>query len=352
MKRATLLPFLLIHFTSYSQKVFFKSQQSFTEKDLKSFYSSFNIHEGLLLFNANDYKLYAYDIKDGASRWTSSINRKSDIAPFVAGSRVWVTGGYEQTTKVMLLDTGTGNLIRYLPLEIVNTKPFARNGIIYTTGIFEGGSVFAYDLSKDTILWSRFIAHGCSRNPYYMPDRIIANAEGNKWIEYSYDGKFMQSGCEDTADVYRFPSELPCAREFDELTHDGREIKGTLSQKMLESQGDNKAAIFRNDQYTFILQDAHLLVLGDRLKQKSKTNLSLLSENIMPESAYSAILGVDEQNVILIWSNQYIQYDYRKKKALRIIDLTEWEPHQAEVIEDQLWLISKKDGLLYGISTQ
>lgn len=103
MKRltTTLLPATLFSFTSFSQKVFFKSAQAFSEEQLNNFYSSIAIDNDLLLFNASDYKLYAYNKKDTALLWTHDANYKSNIDPVVGEGFVW-TSLHEDNSYRML----------------------------------------------------------------------------------------------------------------------------------------------------------------------------------------------------------------------------------------------------------
>ncbi len=65
----TFLFLLFITISGYSQKEFFRSKQIFTNEQMSNFYSSVTIHEGLVIFNANDYHLYVYKKKDGLLKW-------------------------------------------------------------------------------------------------------------------------------------------------------------------------------------------------------------------------------------------------------------------------------------------
>ena len=57
-----LLPTLLLAAITpaFSQQVFFRSGQTFSKDNMREFYSSVAIEDDLILFNANDYKVYAY----------------------------------------------------------------------------------------------------------------------------------------------------------------------------------------------------------------------------------------------------------------------------------------------------
>jgi hypothetical protein len=340
--------FLLSITPVFSQKVFFRSAQTFSKEDMNDFYSSLAVEGDLVLFNANDYKIYAYH-KDGAGAWTAAINRKSNTPPFFAGKNVWVTASINQIRYVQQLDTANGELVRKMDMETIYTKPVIQNGIMYATGISRGGCVFAYDLGADSLIWERFLAHGCSIKPYYRKDKIIANAEGNNWLEITYNGKLTDAGCEDSTVFY--PSGLPCAKTFDALTHDGLEITGKKSEQWLDNDNYIKPIIGYSSRYTFILQDAQLVILGNKLKQKSRLQLSSLSDKIETgHDGLASILQADDEKIWIACSNQLLLYNHKNKKLEKSFDLSEWEPHQLELDQDKLWLISKKDGLLYGIS--
>ncbi|MFZ1453284.1 MAG: hypothetical protein WAT20_11310, partial [Ferruginibacter sp.] len=69
--------FMLIVTSAFAQKEFFRSQQVFTKEQLNNFYSSATIHNDLVIFNANDYQLYAYNKKDGSLQWSVKTNYKT-----------------------------------------------------------------------------------------------------------------------------------------------------------------------------------------------------------------------------------------------------------------------------------
>lgn len=315
---------------------------------MNSFYSSLAVEGDLILFNANDYRVYAYH-KDGTDAWSASINFKSNVPPFLAGKNVWVTTSLNEARHVQQLDAANGEVVRRMEMETIFTKPVIQNGIMYATGISNGGCVFAYDLMADSLLWERFLAHGCSVKPYYRQDKIIANAEGNNWLEIGYDGKLTQAGCEDSTAGY--PSELSCAKNFAALTHDGREITGKKSQQWIDSDNYRQPVIGHSPHYTFILQDAQLVILGNKLKLKTRVQLPSLSDKIATgHDELESILQADDQKIWIACDNQLLVYDHQNKKLEKSFDLSEWAPHQLELDHDKLWLISKKDGLLYGIS--
>ncbi len=69
--------FILMATSAFPQKEFFRPQQVFTKEQMSNFYSSITIHEELVIFNANDYQLYAYNKKYGSLKWSVETNYKS-----------------------------------------------------------------------------------------------------------------------------------------------------------------------------------------------------------------------------------------------------------------------------------
>ena len=72
---------LFVSTSAFPQKEFFRSQQVFTKEQLSSFYSSVTIHDGLVIFNANNYTTYCYNKKTGKQVWLFNTNQKSNTPP-------------------------------------------------------------------------------------------------------------------------------------------------------------------------------------------------------------------------------------------------------------------------------
>lgn len=331
---------------SHSQSVFFKSSQTIEQRHLAPFYSSVTLHDSLVLFNAVDYQLYAFDGNSGAEKWSYNLGRKSDAGPFICGNLVFATNG---SSEVVLLDPATGTLLKTLPVSSVETQPYEKNGIVYFTGLFDGGSLIAYDPQADSVLWKRFLAHGVSVRPYYLADRIVANAEGDNWIEVRYDGILTDPDCDEGAAPGDFPSQLPCARQFIARTHDGKEIQGKLANR-LGIDADNLPVMAYASKHSFIIQEGTLTILGNNLKIKASLSLATLAGDLAEDTdARSTILAAGNETITLLFSNHLLTYDHHTKKLLKSVDLTHWAPHDAVMAGNKLWLISGKDGGLYGI---
>ncbi|MET0464218.1 MAG: hypothetical protein ABW007_13730, partial [Chitinophagaceae bacterium] len=312
---------VLLASSAFCQEIIFTSAQTFSKEDMTTFYSSFAINRDLVLFNANDFKLYAYR-KDGTLVWETPVSRKSNIPPFFIDSTVWINGNDHNSTRIRILNTSDGSLKRTTGFEMLTT-PLIRDGILYSTGISNGGCVFAYDLRSDSVLWERFLAHGSSSRPYYQPSRIVANAEGDNWLELDYSGHLADPDCEDS--TVSFPSALKCIKTFHGLTHDGLAIKGKNADDWME----NDAVIVCSKSRTFILQNDKLIILGNKRRLKATIDLySLFENNNFDEYANKAIIETNDEKIWLLLNNHVILYNHKNKKSEKQLDLTNWEPHQ------------------------
>jgi hypothetical protein len=330
---------LLFTSTTFCQDVVFTSEQVFSKEDMNSFYSSIAVNNDWVLFNANDYNLYAYR-KDGTLAWKTSIKRKSDIPPFFVDSTVWVNGNDNNDTHIKIFNLTNGSLRKNTGFEI-HTPPMIRNNVLYSTGISKGGCVFAYDLKADSLIWERFIAHGSSRTPYYQPDKIIANAEGDSWLELDYNGRLPDPKCEDS--TVSFPSELTCVRTFDALTHDGISITGKRSNLWLK----NEAVTSYSKSHTFFLQNDKLIITGNKLRTTQTLDLyTFFKDKEFNEYAQKAIIEASDEKIWLLVNNHILGYNHKKKKPEYQLDLSQYEPHQVAIDNEKIWFISKKDGLL------
>jgi hypothetical protein len=343
--------FVLLCNLSYSQKEFFRSKQSFTPEQLSIFYSSISLHGDQLLFIANDYNLYAYKRSTGEQQWVSSLGYKTTRQCFVADGLIYAPYHIDKQERTAMLDSATGKLIRLLPLGPLETKPIMRNGILYGTAIYDKGVLFAYDVKADSLLWNRFVAHGVSEQPYYFANYIQANAEAYNWIRVNYQGQLMDTTCKTRASI--FVEDIPCIRVFNALTHDGYELDEKFSEKIF---ADKEAITIDNTlkglRQTFVLKDDKLIIIGNKKKLEKTVELT----SLFPDTAGERSNGLDqlllatENTLSLIYKEELLVYDHRKHKLETTIDLSGWQPSQVLPDGNKIWLISRKDGLLYGIS--
>jgi hypothetical protein len=343
----TFLFLLFIAVTGFAQKEFFRSQQVFTEEQMSSFYSSVTIHNNLVIFNANDYHLYAYNKKDGSLKWSVETNYKSTIPAFVEDNIIYAGISKKEVHQAAQFNLADGKLIKALSFGPLATKPFIKNGMLYGTAIYNFGCILAYDLKKDTVVWSRFIAHGFSRQPYYFENKIMANAEANNWVELGYDGVLLDTTCKVKAAL--FVEDIPCVQTFTALTHDGLEIKGKLSADIFGTHFYDLPEIITTDNFTVVLNGDKLSIISKKLKIKQQVEVSSLTEDLA-DNYNTKLLKADDEHIWLLYSAHLLQYNHKTKKLVRLTDISAWQPESVLLDGENIWLISGKDGLLYGLS--
>ncbi|MBK9484494.1 MAG: hypothetical protein IPO01_04565 [Chitinophagaceae bacterium] len=113
---------------------------------MSNFYSSVTIHEGLVIFNANDYHLYVYNKKDGSLKWSVETNYKSTIPVFVQDSIIYAAISKKEIHQAAQFDLANGDLKKALPFGPLATKPLIKTGVWYP--IYNFGCILAYDLEK------------------------------------------------------------------------------------------------------------------------------------------------------------------------------------------------------------
>ncbi|MGZ8536888.1 MAG: hypothetical protein ACXWV9_01435 [Flavisolibacter sp.] len=352
MKPRTTIYFLalglnFIFINAHAQKEFFRSQQVFSKEHLSTILSSIVIHNDLILFNANDYHLYAYNKKDGSLKWATETNYKSSRPAFVQDNIIYAglySNKVQQTAQFSLVD---GKLIKTLPFGPLETKPLIKNGMLYGTAIYDYGCILAYDLEKDTVTWSRFIAHGLSNQPYYFDNKIMANAEGNNWVALGYDGILLDTICKVKADI--FVENIPCIEKYTALSHDRLPIKGKVSAEIFGNDLMDLPEMITTSNTTFALNETKLSILSKKLKIKQQLDLSTLAEDL-EDNGNTKLLKADDENIWILFSDHLMQYNHKAKKLVKLTNLSEWQPQTVLLDEENIWLISGKDGLLYGVS--
>jgi hypothetical protein len=338
---------LFIILTGFAQKEFFRSQQVFTKEQMSNFYSSVTIHDDLVIFNTNDYYLYAYNKKEGSLKWSTETNYKSTIPVFVQDSIIYAGISKKEIHQTAMFSQAEGKLIKVLPFGPLATKPYIKNGMLYGTAIYEYGCILAYDIKKDTVAWSRFIAHGFSRQPYYFENEILANAEASNWVALGYDGILLDTSC--TVKANMFVENIPCVKIFTALSHDGKEIKGKLSDDIFGENFMDPLQMITTGNFTFVLNGDKLSIISKKLKVKQQLEISSLAEDLA-DNYNTKLLKADDEHIWLLYSDHLLQYNHKTKKLARLTNLTAWYPNSVLLDDENIWLISGKDGLLYGLS--
>jgi hypothetical protein len=344
--------FIFTAISSFSQKEFFRSKQTFSTSQLGNFYSSVTIDGNLLLFIANDYNLYAYDKISGEQKWAASLEYKTRAQCFAADGIVYAPYYSEKQESTAMFEAATGKFIKQLPFGPLQTKPVMKDGVLYGTAIYEAGCLFAYDTKADSVIWWKFIAHGLSTQPYFFDKYIFANAEANNWFKINYKGQLMDTTCKEKADM--FVQDIPCIKKFGALTHDGFELDAAFSKKIFDNDEEAITAenLLTTTQYSFTMHGDKLAIIGNKRKVSKLVDLTTLVEDSISENiaGVSQLLAANEETLIFTYLNQFIVYNFKVGKVEKQFDLTSWDPYQLLLDQDKLWLISRKDGLLYALS--
>ena len=352
MTKFCILIVLFISTKVAAQAEFFHSKINFSEDQLDNFYSSISIDSAQVYFNANDYYVHAYDKKTGVLNWSYYAANKSNNAPKSHQNFVFVEKHVsEYENKCVQLNSITGDTIQTLLIKSINTKPIFVENIMYCTGIDDsiGGAVIAYDLKKNSVIWEKFIAHGVDKQPYFLKNKIIANAEDDNWFELDYNGKFLDTTCKHKTNL--FVEDIKCVQNFVHLTHDDRGISKYFLEEYFGDYENIKRSSHNN--YTFLLGYSKLMILGNKLKIQKEIDIDQIIT--LPETGNNdmrEILKVDDSTVWFFYKNLIVVYDYKKGKTIKTVDLTLWRPHQVILENNKLWLISRNDGELVGLELE
>lgn len=352
MRNLLLCYFFLFNLLAQSQSEFFNSKIPFSENQLDEFYSSLSTDSNQVYFIANNYYVYAYDKKTGVLNWSHYLANKSNNAPISYQTNLFVSKHIsEYNNKCVQLNTKTGDTIQTLTIESINTKPIFKENVMYCTGIGDGigGAVMAYDLRKNSVIWEKFIAHGVDKQPYYLENKIIANAEEDNWFELDYNGKLLDTICKHKKNL--FVEDIKCVQNFVHLTHDDRGIGKYLLEEYFGDSENIKVNLYNN--YTFLLGDTKLVILGNKLKTYREIDVDQIIT--LPETGNNdlrKILKIDDSTVWFFYKNLIVVYDYKKNKTIKTVDLTLWRAHEVVLEENNLWLISRNDGQLYGVKLE
>lgn len=344
---------ILLYFNNtFAQTEFFHSKINFSKDQLSNFYSSISIDSTQVYFNANDYYVYAYDKKTGVLNWSHYLANKTNNAPIPYQTNLFVSNHLsEYDDKCVQLNSRTGDTIQTLNIKSINSKPIFRGNVMYCTAIDDGigGAVMAYDLKKNNVIWEKFIAHGVDKQPYYSKDKIIANAEDDNWFELDYNGKLLDTTCEYKANL--FVEDIKCVQNFVHLTHDNEGISQYFLQEYLGDYENLKVSSHNN--YTFLLGYSKLMILGDKLEIYKEIVLDEII--ILPKTGNNdlrEILKIDDSTVWFFYKNVIVVYDYKKGKTIKTVDLTQWRAYEVILENNNLWLISRKDGQLVGLELE
>lgn len=339
------LRYLLLFFTVslFSQTQIYKSEIQLDDMRGQSTLGSIIILDNKVLFNANNFLMQCLEKENHKIIWERKIGWRSNQAPFILKSSFFY-GNYDgESRKIHQYKFDTGETIRVLKIQSIYTEPYFKNSVLYATAAVDGGKLLAYDLENNKILWQKNINHRVDVQPVYLNDRIVANAEDDYWFEIDYNGNFINEPSETTAYI---EDEKVSVRKFHFLSHDGTPItKEWINKNKLK---DSDFKIEKNKNYTYLLSERYLTVIGSKGRKKLQLDLeTLVSPEEYENESLSAILNSENEKLWFIFQNHLIHYDVKKEKMLRNVYLNKWQPHQVILDERNIWLISKNDGQLY-----
>lgn len=335
----------MVCFNAFSQAEIYKSDFVFDDFNLDQL-SGFIINSGdNILFTASDHKVYSIDKKEKERNWEIYADSDTNSTLYLYHNTFFCSNYKNGVLKTTQYNLSTGEKIKELSIETINTKPYFLNNIMYCTVLADGGKLAAYDLDENKIVWKKNIGHGIEVEPVYLKDKITANAEDDNWFEIDYNGNFLKT--KSKRHIYLDTTEI-FVKNYKFLTHDNKEI----DQDFLKKNKLNNAEyqIRTTEANTFLWSENQLLILGNNKKKILQLDLEkILSVTNFDSSAYNTILEINPQSVWFCYQSYLIHYDFRNKKILREVDLTQWNPHQIVLEDKTIWLISKNDGQLYAL---
>lgn len=337
------LIFCASHFNS--QTPIYKSSLELDDFAPESNYSSIAMHGNMIVFNASNYHLYGIDKTNYKTLYDIEVNTMSNKPAYFYQDTFFYGTYKNQESKVVQFDLHSGNVIKELPFESIDTQPHLIGNTLYFTGLRSGGRLFAYDIKKNQTLWDKFIGHGSDYEPDYQKDKIVVSVDKTWWSHLDYHGKHVPMESKKSFEIGDTPYFVI---EYEFLTHDGKEI----SQEFLwENQLTRHYSIKKTKNQTFVLSNNRLMILGNNKKVMLNADLSSVWYNDSEErGTLKKILQVDAKTVWLINQNQLVHYDFKKEKILRTINLDAWRPHQLILDDRTIWLISQNDGQLYALN--
>lgn len=342
----------ILSINSWSQTEFFHSKILHTESQLDKFYSSISMDSTQVYFNANDYYIHAYNKKTGQLNWSYYLASKTNETPKLYKNSIIVLKHFDEyNNKSIQLNSKTGDTIKTLNINEIYNEPVFKNDIMYCTSISPkiGGAILAYDLNKNSVIWERFIAHGVGKHPYYLKDKIIANAESDNWFKIGYDGILKDTLCLKKASL--FVEDIKCIENFQVLTFDNKAITESFLNKNV---GEYDNLVFKsNEKLTVFIGNENLLIIGKNKKILHKVRLDEILLSLYSEmNSYKTILKIENTTVWFFYEYLLVAYDYKNPEKRQVYDLAKWKAHQILLEPNNAiaWIISKNDGQLYGLN--
>lgn len=343
-----ILIFIIFNFSKVTaQTEVFKSNLYISDDNLSNFYSSISSDSTQIYINSNDYYIHAFNKKTQKLNWSYYLATKTNTAPILYKNNIIIEKHLsEYNNKCIQLNSQSGDTIQTLKIDQIFNQPIFKNNIMYTNAISSetGGCILAYDLNKNEIIWRQFVAHGVTTQPYFLKNKIVANAEDTNWFEIGYDGILKDTLCKNKTDI--FVENIKCVKNFQLLSHDNKEIDTSFLAKNLGEYETLDFKFYNNK--TFFLGTETLLIIGNNKKIVDKVNLNgiILPLQIL-FNEHKSILKIENTTIWFFINNKIVVYDFQTEKVNFQFDLSKWNPHRLLLENNLIYLISRKDGQLY-----
>ncbi|WDF46433.1 hypothetical protein PQ459_16210 [Chryseobacterium sp. KACC 21268] len=338
--------FILIFYATqtFSQTQIYKSEPVIRSTKDEDIYNSITMVGNAIMVNMTNYRLRALNKNNYETLWEIQVGLDSNTSPYFYKDSFFHATKKGERSSMAQYDAKTGKMIKELPFESISTKPCILNNTMYFTGLMDGNKLLAYDIEKKRIVWERPLGMVNSQ-PVYLNDKIVVAVDERQWTELDYNGKQLPSKSKKTitidsteynVDQYEFP------------THDGKTITEKFLKRRKMSIWDFTKEI--TDRHTFLLGERRLLILGDRRKLVLNLDLeNIVSPDLEDNYAVCKIVKITDETVWIMYENHLMHYDFKNKKILRNVSLTNWKPYQLILDERTIWLISSNDGQLYAL---
>lgn len=338
--------FILIFYATqtFSQTQIYKSEPVIRSTKDEDIYNSITMVGNAIIVNMTNYRLRALNKNNYETLWEIQVGLDSNTSPYFYKDSFFHATKKGERSSMAQYDAKTGKMIKELPFESISTKPYFLNNTIYFTGLMDGNKLLAYDIEKKRIVWERSLSMVNSQ-PVYLNDKIGVAVDERQWTELDYNGKQLPSKSKKTITIdsteynvvhYEFP------------THDGKKItEKFLRRKKMSVLDFTKES---TEKHTFLLGERRLLILGDRRKLVLNLDLeNIVSPDLEDNYAVCKIVKITDETVWIMYENHLMHYDFKNKKLLRNVSLSNWKPYQLILDEKTIWLISSNDGQLYAL---
>lgn len=338
--------FILIFYAAqtFSQTQIYKSEPVVRSPKDEDVYNSLTMVGNAIIVNMTNNRLRALSKTNYETLWEIQVGLDSNTSPYFYKDSFFHATKKGERNSMARYDVKTGKLIKELPFESIWSKPFFVNSTMYFTGLMDGAKMLAYDIDKNQTVWEKQLGLA-NAEPVFMKDKIIVAVDDGYWTELDYDGKQQAGKYKKSVTIdstkynvsnYEFPA------------HDGKKITEKFLIRNKMSVLDFTKEI--TEKHTVLLGERRLLILGNGRKVVLNLDLeTLVSPDLEDYHSIRKIVKVGDETIWIAYENHLVHYDFKNKKLLRDVSLSNWKPYQLILDERTLWLISANDGQLYAL---